>query len=49
MGVAWIFNNGETTFFVFRTLFAAGWLLMGYVLLSDAEAPVERATIARHV
>lgn len=49
MGVAWILNNGETTFFVFRTLFAAGWLLMGYVLLSDGKVQTQRPTTAREV
>ena len=48
-GLAWFFNNGETTFFVFRTLFAAGWLLMGYVLFADAEVAMKRPTIAREV
>ena len=47
--MAWFFNNGETTFFVFRTLFAAGWIVMGYVLFSDAEVPIKRATIVREV
>ena len=46
-GLAWFGNSGETTFFLFRTLFAAGWLLTGYVLWSDAEVPVKRSTIAR--
>ena len=48
-GLAWFGNNDETTFFVFRTLFAAGWLLMGYVLWSDAEVPVKHPRSAREV
>lgn len=48
-GLAWFGNSGETAFFLFRTLFAAGRLLIGYVLFSDAETPAKRLTIAREV
>lgn len=42
MGFCWLFfgssDTGETTFsfMFFRTLFAGGWMLLGYVLWSDA-------------
>ena len=48
-GGTWFHANDEVAFFVFRTLFAAGWLLMGYVLFSDAEVSMKRATTAREV
>ncbi len=49
MGVIW-FNTGSDdgsltfSFMFFRTLFALGWLLLGYVLLMDKREAVERPT-----
>ena len=40
-GLAWFGSSGETTFFLFRTLFAAGWLFLGYVLWSDGQRKVQ--------
>jgi len=45
IGFAWIFfTNSEgdrLSFMFFRTLFALGWILMGYVLWSDRRKIVE--------
>jgi len=47
MGFSWLFfgssDTGELTFsfMFFRTLFAVGWMLLGYVLWSDAREIVE--------
>ena len=49
MGFCWLFfgssDTGEVTFtfMFFRSLFAAGWLLLGYVLWSEARSTVEEA------
>jgi hypothetical protein len=50
MGLSWlIFGSNDTgeltfSFMFFRTLFAAGWMLLGYVLWSDAREVVEQAS-----
>lgn len=45
MGFVWLFfTNSESdrlSFVFFRTLFALGWMLMGYVLWSDSREIVE--------
>ena len=49
MGFCWLFfgssDTGEVTFtfMFFRSLFAAGWLLLGYVLWSEARSTVLEA------
>ena len=49
LGFSWFLfgssESGELTFsfMFFRTLFAIGWMLMGYVLWSDAREIVEEA------
>lgn len=49
-GFAWFFftnSEGDRLSFMFmRTLFALGWLLLGYVLWSDREATVESRAYA---
>jgi len=47
MGFAWLFFSTNDTdqltfsFMFFRTLFALGWMLLGYVLWSDSRKIVE--------
>jgi hypothetical protein len=47
MGVVWLFFNGSETgqltfsFMIFRSLFALGWILLGYVLWSDGREIIE--------
>jgi hypothetical protein len=44
MGFAWFFTSGEGnqfSFMFFRSLFALGWILLGYVLWSDRRKSVE--------
>jgi len=50
MGAAWFLSSGSDDgsltfgFMFFRTLFALGWLLMGFVLFSDRREVVEKLT-----
>ncbi len=50
-GFAWFFfTNSEgnrLAFMLLRTLFALGWLLLGYVLWSDREVPTEHPVPVR--
>jgi hypothetical protein len=51
IGIVWIFNSsddGSLTFgfMFFRTLFALGWLLMGYVLWAYRDGPLRQTATA---
>jgi hypothetical protein len=52
VGLMWIFSGSDDgsltfAFMFFRTLFALGWLLMGYVLWSYRDRPVRQMAPAR--
>lgn len=47
MGIIWISTGSDEltfSFMFFRTLFALGWLLLGYVLLTDKRGAAEQTT-----